>query len=440
MKIQTPPGMRDFFPEDMRLREWLFGHWRAASEAFGFEPYDGPIFEFMELYTVKSGEEITRQLFHVRHGMTEKAEFAIRPEMTPTLARMVAARANALPRPIKWYSIPRLCRAERPQRGRLREFFQWNLDILGTEDALADAEIVAVAAELFRRVGVPAEEVAIRYSSRPLMAALLHGLGIAQERLGAAYALIDRMDKLAVEAFEEQWRAAVGDVVSSTRVRQLFSLSLDELSKQRDLAGPAAEAIAEPIRALQNFREKLELLDAAPYAEFDLRVVRGLAYYTGIVFEAYPRHVELRALLGGGRYDNLTELLGGPRVPGVGLGAGDAPLIEFLKESGRLPQLHGAIDVFVLDADAAMFPAAMRIVSALRRAGFRTDYSHKRQALGKQLKQAAGRNARLAVIVGNEFADRRELAIKNLQTSEQATVPADKISDAVRERLFISDR
>lgn len=444
MKFQSPPGMRDFYPADQRLQNWLFDHWRAASLAFGCEEYEGPIFEFLDLYTVKSGAEILTQLFHVRHGMSEDAKFAIRPEMTPTLARMIAARANALPRPIKWFTIPRMCRAERQQRGRLREFFQWNVDILGVDDPLADAEVIAVAAEFFRRVGVSAEDVVIRYSHRALAAAVMRSFGLSAEQVEPAFTLIDRLDKLSSADFAKAWSEKFGESSSpDALVEFLKNATLEQAIDRAEAAGgldgakageaTAASAASSPApkadapapltmrESLMRFRQHLVDLGVADYCAFDFRVIRGLAYYTGTIFEAYPRKIASRALLGGGRYDNLTELVGGPRVPGVGFGSGDAPILDFLRDLGKLPETAASIDVFVIDADERFFTAAMRVASDLRRAGVNAEFSYKRQNLGKQLKQATSRNARKAIIVGEEFEKQGAVVVKNLADGSQST-------------------
>lgn len=434
MKIQSPPGMRDFYPADMRLQNWLFDAWRRVSRAFGFQEYEGPIFEFLELYTLKSGEGIVGDLFTFQDRGERR--FAIRAEMTPTLARMVAARANALPRPIKWFSLPRMCRAERPQRGRLREFYQWNVDTLGIDDVLADAEVIAVVVAFFREIGLTPADVVIRFSSRPLVGAILSAIGVAPEHHDAAVRVIDRMEKLKPQEFAESWTSACGGGVSAESFRALLS----ELTFERLAATdgsppceqpPASERVAPggrialpddvltPLRAL---REHLNAFGAADWCEFDLKVVRGLAYYTGIVFEAYARTVQVGALAGGGRYDNLVGLLDGPPIGGVGFGMGDARIVEVLTELGRMPKLDEALDVFVIDADEALFAKALEIVGTLRREGLAVDFSFKRQAIGKQFKQAATRGARFAVVVGSEFTDRGELVVKDMTAQTQRSV------------------
>jgi histidyl-tRNA synthetase len=423
MKIQSPPGMRDFYPEDMRLQNWLFDAWRRVSLAFGFSEYEGPIFEFLDLYTLKSGEGIVSELFTFQDRGERK--FAIRPEMTPTLARMVAARANTLPRPIKWFSIPRMCRAEKPQRGRLREFFQWNADILGVEDPLADAEVIAVAVAFFREIGLSEKDIVIRVSSRPMAAAALAGLGIPSEENARAFELIDRFDRLSQDDFAEMWDEVYGArVAAATLIPFLAEASRADCLAQAAAAGADGQAAADVHTKLW---EHLDALGVADACAFDLRTVRGLAYYTGTVFEAHTRAGGLRALMGGGRYDDLTGLLDGPRVPGVGFGMGDAPVLECLRALKRLPDLDEHLDVFLIDADAALFPKVLEFADQLRRHGLTVDFSYKRSGVGKQFKQAAGRGARYAVVVGGEYATSQQLAVKNLSSGQQQEVAAERL-------------
>ena len=423
MKVQSPPGMRDFYPEDMRLQNWLFDTWRRVSRSFGFEEYEGPIFEYLDLYTLKSGEEIVSQLFNFKDR--GERHFAIRPEMTPTLARMVAARANALPRPIKWFSIPRMCRAEKPQRGRLREFYQWNIDILGVEDPLADAEVIAVAVEFFRQIGLTEQEVVMRLSSRALASAALAAVGIAPEENEQAFELIDRHDRLSPDEFAKLWDEVYGARVASARLTSLLSETpLAACLKMAERAGQDGAAAGEQFRTLW---QRLVDLGVQDWCAFDLRTVRGLAYYTGSVYEAHARQGGLRALMGGGRYDDLTDLLDGPRVPGTGFGMGDAPVLELLRELDRLPELAELLDVFVIDAGPDYFAAALNLVGDLRRAGLSVDFSYKRTGVSKQFKQASARGARYAIVVGAELAQRNEFTVKNLLTGRQELVAADRL-------------
>jgi histidyl-tRNA synthetase len=423
MKIQAPPGMRDFYPEDMRLQNWLFEQWRSVSRAFGFQEYEGPIFEHLDLYTLKSGQEIVGQLFNFEDRGGRR--FALRPEMTPTLARMVAARANALGRPIKWFSIPRMCRAERPQRGRLREFFQWNVDVLGSDDPLADAEVIAVAVEFLRRVGLHESEVVMKLSSRPLISAVLDGLGLAGPLHAPACTVIDRLERLSTDEFDRQWAGTVGPQVPGAQIRELLKeATLDEFCRRAAASGPAGEAAVEQFRSLW---DRLASFGAGGYCEFDARIVRGLDYYTGVVFELHLRRGELRALLGGGRYDSLVGLLGGPPLPAVGFGSGDAPLLEALRELGKLPIPAGSLDVFVIDANPSLFEQVLKLVGPLRRAGLAVEFSYKRQTLGKQLKLASQRGARRAILVGAEEAGPGELIVRDLEKGTQVSLRADEL-------------
>jgi len=421
MKFQCPPGMRDFYPEQMRLQRWLLDLWRRVSQTFGFEEYEGPTFEYLDLYTVKSGEGIVSELFSFADRGDRR--FALRPEMTPTLARMVAAKASSLPRPIKWFSLPRMFRAEKPQRGRLREFYQWNVDVLGTEEVIADAEVIAVAVEFLRQVGLTPQDVVMRVSSRPVAAAVLQSLGIAPENTVRAFGLIDRFDNLEPEDFRRQWSEIAPGISCDDLLMHLEAADLDDCLKLVRSTGSQGIAAAEQFVQLWN---RLRDFGVQEFCRFDLKVVRGLAYYTGPVFELTATRHQLRALLGGGRYDNLTELLEGPRIPGVGFGMGDAPIFELLETTGKLPSLADELDVFVIDAGEEYFPKALEIVRALRRAGLNCDFSYRRQAVAKQFSQAEKRRSRYAVVVGEELTRRNQLTLKNLRTSEQRLVLASE--------------
>lgn len=423
MKIQAPPGMRDFYPDDMRLQNWLFDAWRRTSRAFGFQEYEGPIFESLDLYTVKSGPEIVSQLFNF--GDRGGRRFAIRPEMTPTLARMVAARANALPRPIKWFSIPRMCRAERPQRGRLREFFQWNVDVLGADDPLADAEVIATAISFLRSVGATAADFVVELNSRGLAAARLESLGLRPEDTAPAFDLIDKVDRLPPAEFERQWTAAFGD-----------RLSLDRLQREFLETDPLADSSGHPQQAA--FRAVWEQLGRLGVQEFcrpNAKLARGLAYYTGVVFEIRDRGGRLRALAGGGRYDNLCELLDGPPIGGVGFGMGDVPILEFLRDLNRLPSVSHRVDVFVIDASEGAFPAVLQAVARLRDSGLIVEFSYKRAALGKQLKQAASLNARFAILIDAERHAAGHVTIKDMSTGEQSDESLDAVEARIRSAI-----
>ena len=421
MKFQAVKGMRDMYPDAMRVRTWLLDVWRRVSLRHGFEEYDAPILENLELFTVKSGDEIANQLFH----LTDRGgrRLAVRPEITPPLARMVAAKLNSLPRPIKWFSLPRLCRAENPQRGRLREFFQWNVDVIGEASELADAECVFVLVDFLREVGFAPGEIMVRYSSRSLLAAVLGALGVDDEQQPAVLAALDKRAKLPADAFEKMLaealpnadaRAAVGRFLD---MGDVSAVAPDALAER--LGADLPEAAAEALASLGRFREHLERFGIAAWCAYDPNIVRGLAYYTGIVYEAIAAGE--RAVAGGGRYDNLLELVGaGGEAPATGFGMGDVVLGLLLEETGKLPERAGRLDYFVIDAAAGTFPTVLQVVADLRRAGRSADYSYARRAVGKQLKEANRRGARTAVLVGDGAA-----GVKDLATGRQEDMSLD---------------
>lgn len=305
-RVDALKGMRDHYPEQMRVRRWIEDRWRETALRFGFEEYDGPVLEALELYTRKSGEEIVGQLY----AFEDKGgrQVALRPEMTPSLARMIAARSQGLPKPIKWFSIPRLFRHERPQRGRFREFWQLNLDIVGVEGIEADAEIIAAGVEVLRACGLGEEDFVVRYSDRRLLEVVMAALSVPGERRPAAYTALDKLLRGGVEAAEAELRK--GGFATETAELLARAVGRRDLAGLRqELAGTGIDLAPEAER-LERLREYLEAYGVGPYCQFDAAIVRGLAYYTGVVFEMYDRAGELRALCGGGRFDDLMRAAG----------------------------------------------------------------------------------------------------------------------------------
>jgi histidyl-tRNA synthetase len=420
MEFQGVKGTRDFYPDDMRIRNWIVDAWRRVSLRNGFEEYDAPIFEYLDLFTVKSGQEIAGQLFNFvdRGGR----QLAIRPEITPSLARMVNAKINSLPRPIKWFSTPRLCRAENPQKGRLREFFQWNVDVIGADSILADAECIYVAVDLLRELGLSAEDVCVRIGSRPLTIAALGAAGVPAELTDAALAVLDKRPKLSEEDFARIAReAGLTDAQTAAVGRFQQAGSVDELREHFQ----GQDDVQAHLNDLAELFAALSAMGAGEYCVLDLRVVRGLAYYTGVVYEVFDRSQSLRAVAGGGRYDNLLEVLGGPKVGATGFGMGDVVLGILLAEKGKLPALGGRIEYFVIEADEASRPMVLKVVGALRRAGLSADFNYRPQALGKQLKAANRRGAGCAVIVRADG-----LTVKDLASGAQRDTTLDEVLKA----------
>jgi len=422
MKIPPVKGTRDFYPSDMAVRNWIIDGWKKVSVRNGFEEYDGPIFEYLKMFQIKSGDEIVEQLFSLKDRGGR--DLAIRPEITPTLARMVNQRINSLPRPIKWFSVPRLCRAERPQKGRLREFFQWNIDIIGIEDVLADAEGIFCALDYLQEVGLTSDDIVVRISSRAMLAALLQAIGIAESELEPLYAVLDKRSKLPGDSFEQMLAEQVADEGKRSKIIALMAVeSIGQISDCLKLSETAKKSVDE----LQQLFELLDTMGVADFCAFDIGIVRGLAYYTGIVYEIHDRGGELRAIGGGGRYDNLLRDFGGPAIPATGFGIGDSVLAILLEEKGLLQKQLPSTqpDYFVAFTDSKFLQKVVEITAKLRRAGLAAAFSYKSTNLAKQLKQASAQNAKKCIILGDEFRN-NELVVKDMTSGEQELVDYEK--------------
>ena len=435
MKFQSPKGTRDFYPAEMAVRRRIEAAWRDASVAFGFDEIDGPTFEHLELYTAKSGEGIVNELFSFRRAGGSD-DYALRPEFTPTLARMAAARAAQLPVPIKWFAVPNFFRAERPQRGRLREFYQWNVDLLGAEGPAIDAEVIGVAVAALARLGLKHTDVRVKISHRVAAAKLVRALGVAEESVAGAFELLDRRDKMPPEEFTKRAAALglAGDALArfESAVRTRVQVG-EDLGVLASAAGIAADELCE----LAALRDALVAADLAPWCEFDLGIVRGLAYYTGTVFEIHEASGGERAIAGGGRYDGLVELFGGPKTPAMGFGMGDVVLGLVLADRGLLPkdgsELLPRPDAFVVSAGEPAADAELpRLVARLRADGFHVRHSYKAtRNVGKLLADASKQRARFAVILGAELAEGRAM-LKDLASGEQRPVALAELANLLR--------
>jgi histidyl-tRNA synthetase len=432
MKTKALPGFRDFYPPDLALRSHIFSTWRSVATRYGFEEYDGPPLEPLDLYTTKSGEEIVGQLYN----FTDKGErqVALRPEMTPTLARMVAGRAGELRKPIRWFSIPQLFRYERQQRGRLREHFQLNCDLIGEAGPLADAEIIALAIDCMRAFGLGPGDVRVRLSDRRVLTAILRARRFPAESLAPAFDFIDKLERMRQEQIEEFTvkkaevfaPATVQDLVDITRIR-----GWDELQKELDRSAESMKA-AEPLREVQRALTDMGL---GEFLDVDLTIVRGLAYYTGVVFELFDAGRTLRAICGGGRYDDLLRELGGVDLPALGFGMGDVVLGELLKEKGLAPAEAAGIHVFLTFITQEDLPHVLSLAHLLRDRGLRVEYPLSPQALGKQLKLADARKARLAIVVGPDERSRGEVILRDLAGGTQEAVAQSAVLQAIESRL-----
>ncbi|MEJ2186765.1 MAG: histidine--tRNA ligase [Gemmatimonadota bacterium] len=420
--FQSLPGFRDFFPEEFALRSHIVAAWREAAWRYGFVEYDGPPLEPLELYVEKSGEEIVHQLYNFEDKGGRAV--ALRPEMTPTFARMVGSRARSLPKPIRWFSVPQLFRYERTQRGRLREHFQWNVDIVGETGVAADAEVLSVALEALRLLGLGAGDVVARVNDRRLLERLLLHAGVPEHALAASYAVID---KLAREG-EAQARKRFADAgLADAVVDRLFGLfdydDFDALARDHgDVDGVGQE--------IERLKEYFALLDALGWSDqvvFDISIVRGLAYYTGIVFEIFDRHGELRAVCGGGRYDHLLGALSGVDLPALGFGMGDVVLGELLKERGLAPDAEPALDYYVVAVTDDEAGLARRAAGALRGRGHSVAYGLRGAGVGRQFKDANARGARHAVVLGPDEVAAGEAVVREMATGEERRVPLTEL-------------
>ncbi|MCA9761585.1 MAG: histidine--tRNA ligase [Gemmatimonadetes bacterium] len=420
MTFQALPGFRDFAPEDLAFRNHILAAWRRVARRYGFEEYDGPPLEPLELYTAKSGEEIVGQLF----DFTDKGgrHVTLRPEMTPTFARMVSARANGLRKPIRWFSVPQLFRYEKQQRGRLREHFQLNCDLVGEAGPLADAEVIALAIDVCRELGLTAADFRVRLSDRRVIQALLVGAGLDPAHHPAALGVVDKLERLDPEARDRAFAGAglmdyIDAVVDMAVVRSWDQL--EDLAERYRVDVSATE--------LRQVHDALGEMGLYEFVEVDLSIVRGLAYYTGTVFELFDRQGKMRAICGGGRYDTLLQSLGGVDLPSVGFGMGDVVLGELLKDRGLRPAAAAGTEVMVAAVTAEDLPATLGLAHELRDAGLAAEYAMNGVALGKQLRQADARGARLAVVIGPDDRATGMVQVKDLHEKTQVAVARDAV-------------
>ena len=419
------PGFRDFYPPELSERAFVTQTWREVARRYAFVEYDGPPLEALDLYTKKSGDEIVAQLYN----FTDKGgrEVSLRPEMTPTLARMVAARANSLRKPVRWYSVPQLFRYERQQKGRLREHFQLNVDILGEADVTADAELLAVAIDIVRALGLTRDDVVARVSDRRLWQDRFAGKGVEAGQLPQLFAVIDKLERAPHEVTLERLSAMglasrVIDEILAFVQRKTLDDFIDDLERAAGMEARVGE--------LRRYRAYLQALGVLDFVVVDTTIVRGLAYYTGIVFELFDARGEFRAVCGGGRYDTLLESLGGVSMPALGFGMGDVVLTDLLRARGRLPAGGASIDYWVAGSDDALLPQVMSIATRLRAGGRSVEYALRGQALGRQLKSAAAAGARRVVIVRPELVEQGEAVIKTLADGREEHVRLNDWLDA----------
>ena len=400
MGFKALTGFRDFYPEKMAVRRAIELAWHQASRRAGFQEFDGPVLESLELFTAKSGEEIEGQLY----AFSDKGDrrVALRPEMTPTLARMVAARANSLPKPIKWYCVPQFFRYERPQRGRGREFFQWNIDVIGASEAAADAEAMAVALDALRILGLGERDVVLRVSDRRFLRRMLRSIDVEEVQESEVLGWIDKLERDATAA------KRLEEILGQKRAGQISAwcerMPLDQAPELEEVLGACRDYGIEA------------------FVEPDFKIVRGLAYYTGPVWEIFDRAGELRAVAGGGRYDGLIAELGGPDLPALGFGMGDVVLRELLQRKGLEPEPAARVEVFVVPVGPEMLKPAREVLLRLRERGVSADAPYGSPKLSKALKAADLSGARRAVLVGPDEWAQGAVRVKDLASGDERSV------------------
>lgn len=429
--FEVLPGFRDFYPEECARRNCIFSKWKDWARRFDFREYDIPTLEPLDLFTRKSGSEIVSQLFHFEDQGGRQV--ALRPELTPSLARMIGSKVNSLRRPIKWFNIAENFRYERQQKGRLRSHYQFNADIFGEAGPQADAEIMALVINLLRDFGFRESTFRMRLSDRTLWTIFLEGLGFEGESALEVLGIIDKMERLSTDDLRTQLAPFFNEAVED------FLASVELLRSQRDLEGlsaamkrliPTAEIQSKADARIGQWSELVDALGAhgvADYVQIDLGIVRGLAYYTGFVFEVFLLDEDGRpvgrALAGGGRFDHLVSLLGYPDIPAVGFGMGDVVLSDALEEHGLMPPLIDAPDLYCVTGGPGERLLALADSSQLRAAGYRVAYPLKTTGFGKQFKLAGQSGAGFALIYGSEEREGDQVKIRDLRSGGERTIP-----------------
>jgi len=415
--MQTLPGFRDFLPEDCARRNYIFSQWREVARRYGFVEWDGPVLEPTELYKKKSGSEIVDQLFNfIDKG---EREVSLRPELTPTLARVVATHERAFKKPLKWFSIGQFFRYEKQQRGRLREHYQLNCDVIGETDFAADIELIALCIDILRSFGLTEQDFVVRISDREFWTDFLQEQKLPSDRWEEVLQIIDKSGREPREKTEEKLGKLAGPVFS------IF-----------DQGGRSGK--------LDRLVDGLGARGLAGFVDIDVKIVRGLAYYTGTVFEVFDRAGKLRAIAGGGRYDNLIAQLsdGAVSMPALGFAMGDVVLGEMLREHPPTRQKLDAgikeqsqIDIYTIIAKEQRRADALEQIQELRDRGYRVDYPLTSEKVGKQFQNAENAGARLAVLYGDEWP---QVKVKNLATREESLIPGDVLLDSVAKFFTVS--
>lgn len=410
--VPAVKGTRDFYPEDKAFQNWLYGKIKGVSEKFGYQEFDGPEIEYLDLYAEKTNQEILRdQVFSLKDR--DGRDLVLRPEITPTFARMVAQRAQELPKPIRWFSFGRCWRYEQPQRGRGREFMMWEINILGPETPEADAEILAIAAQFFKEVGLTSDEIVFRVNDRSFFEQILDENNITRDKFLPLLRVIDRKEKISPEEFNESLQK---EGLSDEQVK-----NLNKYFESKDYS--KSEWLSKLFKALENYPGVID------YIEYDPIIARGFDYYTRTVFEAWDKTGGLkRALFGGGRFDNLTATLGGERIPGVGMAPGDMPIRELLEQFGKMPNVKPEVaKVLVSVFSEELMEKSLEVSSRLRSNDINVEtWLESNSKLDKQLKYADQKGIPYVVIIGPDELSKDKLTLKDLKNQTQETLSIEK--------------
>ena len=415
--LQPVKGTRDFFPDEMRLRNWLFEVWRNVSVQAGFEEYDTCVLEHEELYIRKAGDEISKQLYSFEDKGGRR--LSLRPEMTPSLARLVLQHKKSLSFPIKWFSMPQCFRYERMTKGRRREHFQWNADIIGQAEIVAEAEILMLLISACELMGLSAKEIRVFINDRRILNSILSQISVPQEMHSEVLVIMDKRDKISIEALSK----LLQDIgMSTTQVDQLneYLLKSDLIELKKDLND------TQGIDELQNLMDMMETAGFSDYLQFDISIVRGLSYYTGAVFEVNSPAKQHRAICGGGRYDSLLTTYGGEIVPAVGFGFGDVVVLDVLKDLERFPELPRKLDYTIIPFAREQVGTALNIAAILRQQGSTVDCNFSMKKMKKTLQQAGESGAAKAILLFPDELSENKVVIRDLRLHEQNPI---KITD-----------
>jgi len=411
--LQPVKGTRDFFPDEMRLRNWLFEVWRNVSVQAGFEEYDTCVLEHEELYIRKAGDEISKQLYSFEDKGGRR--LSLRPEMTPSLARLVLQHKKSLSFPIKWFSMPQCFRYERMTKGRRREHFQWNADIIGQAEIVAEAEILMLLISACELMGLSAKEIRVFINDRRILNSILSQISVPQEMHSEVLVIMDKRDKISIEALSK----LLQDIgMSTTQVDQLneYLLKSDLIELKKDLND------TQGIDELQNLMDMMETAGFSDYLQFDISIVRGLSYYTGAVFEVNSPAKQHRAICGGGRYDSLLSTYGGEIVPAVGFGFGDVVVLDVLKDLERFPELPRKLDYTIIPFAREQVGTALKIAAILRQQGSTVDCNFSMKKMKKTLQQAGESGAAKAILLFPDELSENKVVIRDLRLHEQKPI------------------